>query len=62
LQNGAKRYPIGRFALPRNVPFDPSGYFPDSLWKGSSRNFALTAFSEVGHDRHRERRDDGPLL
>jgi hypothetical protein len=31
LQNGAKRHLFGRFALPRNVPFDPHSDFPDSL-------------------------------
>jgi len=39
LQNGANRYPFGRFALLRDVPIDPSCYFPDSLWKGYSPKF-----------------------
>src|SRR5215213_4113102 len=31
LQNGAKWHLYGRFALPKNAPFDPHSYFPDSL-------------------------------
>jgi hypothetical protein len=38
---------FGRFALPKNAPFDPHSDFPDSLWKGYSRKFACIRFSEV---------------
>ena len=38
-----------RFALPNNARSAPHGEGPDSLWKGYSRNFALTEFSEAGH-------------
>jgi hypothetical protein len=39
LQNDAKWHLFGRFALPKNAPFDPHSDFPDSLWKGNSPKF-----------------------
>src|ERR671920_158102 len=33
--------PFGRFALPKNAPFDPHSDFPDSLWKVNSPKFEL---------------------
>jgi hypothetical protein len=62
LWNRTRGHHFGRFALPKNASSGPSGYFPDSLWKGNSQKFArvrgsvdcfwLVGDSEQEEDRH----------